>query len=199
MMEDEASQRRLKEALARIASGDLEECPVCLEVPAAQDARVLRCCGGIMCKNCMPDLKHSCPLCRCPFAESKQPEEDYAKPDEVYESPFTYSFQDYSLHSEFITSVDYSVAHRYDEAGNAAYTVSQSYTSKSYASKDYSSTTSYTAKDYTAKDYSSKDYSSSTNYTAKNYSAGPSSASYTAPDYTAKDYKAKDYSASSSS
>ena len=175
----DAAAVRLKAALAKIASNELDECPVCFEVPTAKDARVLRCCAGIMCRHCIPNCGHTCPLCRQSFLLSDQPVDDYAKSDE-YESPYAYTTHDYSQHSEFVTSLDYTVVHKYDASGNRTYQA-QAYTSKDYTSKDYSaasSSSSYSATtdysvsgSYTTKDYTASSYSASASYTTQDYSA----------------------------
>ena len=141
----EASKRRLAAALDRIASRQLDECPVCLEVPSAEDARVLRCCSAIMCRHCIPQCKSTCPFCRSPFQEGR-----LQRPEEG-ESPYTYSTKDYSIHSHFHTTQEYS---------SSSYTATHDYS----AHTSYSATNDYsnTASAYTA----SREYSSSADYSS---------------------------------
>ena len=204
-MED-AAARRLRDALDRIASDTIEECPVCLEQPTASDARVLRCCQAIMCRRCIPSCKHpingyTCPFCRNPF-ESQADLEGMPEEDQGNESPFTYTTKDYSAHREFVASVDYTVSRSdwYAESGRAASSGSvQDYS----AVNDYSATTSsgqgaYSTKDYsaghtqfTATDYSSStDYSCSSSYTTKDYSISGDKYS-SSKDYGAGDIASK--------
>ena len=170
-MEDnsEAAQRRLAASLAKIASGDLDECPVCLETPAAEDARILRCCAAIMCRRCIPSCQRTCPFCRCPFQEGR-----LQRPEEG-ESPYTYTTQDYTAHKEYMASQDYSAT-------------------RQYASRDYSSTTNYTSHSYSATtDYSStSNYSATTNYSATNdYSSSSGGGSSSGSKYSVPDDKYK--------
>ena len=189
---EEGAARRLKEALAKIAENNIDECPVCLECPAPADARVLRCCQAIMCKDCIPGCKRTCPFCRLPF------EERIALDEPDYESPYTYTTKDYSMHTEFISTIDYTVRR---------YSSSTTYTTKDYSASSSSSncsssnssggggssstTTSYTTKDYS----SSKTYTSTTTYTSTaDYSVSSDKYSVSG-SYTTKDYSAtNDYS-----
>mmetsp|Transcript_24506 Transcript_24506/g.49735 ORF Transcript_24506/g.49735 Transcript_24506/m.49735 type:complete len:160 (-) Transcript_24506:58-537(-) len=151
---DAGAERRLREALDVLASGELPECPVCLDIPVTSDARILRCCAKIMCKTCIPSCNSTCPFCRAPFL---------AREAEDGESPYTYSTKDYSIHSHFRTSNDYT---------SSNYTSSNDYTAHSIytATNDYSATSS----SYTARDYSSgADYSSITSkYCASSAASG---------------------------
>ena len=99
MQQDEAAIRRLREAVAILASGDLPECPVCFDVPITAHARILRCCAKIMCKACIPSCNGLCPFCRAPFAVD--PRWSDAREAEDGESPYTYSTKDYSIHLPF--------------------------------------------------------------------------------------------------
>ena len=184
----ESAARRLREALEKIAAGTLDECPVCLDKPAPADARVLRCCQAIMCKDCIPSCKRTCPFCRLPFQERIELDE---KREDVYESPYTYSTHDYSVHTEFVVSVDYTVSRRdwYETSGSSssnpvagASSSGGSSNGFSYTTKDYSVASS----SYTTKDYSAKDYSSSTNYSvaADKYTASSSDYSDIAKKYS---------------
>jgi hypothetical protein len=177
-MTDVGAQRRLKEALEKISSGQLDECPVCLECPSATDARILRCCAAVMCRHCIPSCKKTCPFCRAPFQEGRLERAGEG------ESPYTYTTQDYSQHTEFTITKDYVVSRT------------------GYTTKDYSAGSSYanSSKDYcvTSAPYATKDYSVRTSaYTTKNYSV--SSTAYTTKDYSAStSYSSKDYSVDSS-
>jgi hypothetical protein len=171
-----AAQRRLAEALAIIASGTLDECPVCLEQPAPCDARVLRCCQAIMCRRCIPSCSDTCPFCRRPFVDERgrnagQVESPQA---EEGESPFSYTTKDYSVHREYECSVDYTLTRRYDSKDYAA--PQSSYGTQSYHTHDYSSHAYAATNDYSSN--SSK--ASSSNYTSSNYT----SSNYTSSNYT---------------
>ena len=121
-----ANVDRLRRALDVLASGELEECPICFIVPAsAAEARILRCCHKIMCKACVPRLPvlpPTCPFCRGPFEKGELLEVD--------ESPWTYTTQDYSIHSAFTSTGDYSVRGDYSST-------------TTYSSQDYSNHTDY--------------------------------------------------------
>ena len=150
---DAAAERRLTASLAKIASGDLDECPVCLEIPSAKDARIVRCCAAIMCRHCIPSCKRTCPFCRSPFQEGRLARQDDG------ESPYTYTTQDYS-----VVAHDYTVSHDYT-LSKREYT-SHQYTSADYSASgahSYTATTDYSAgtSSYVAKDYSATDYGSS--------------------------------------
>ncbi|EOD35959.1 hypothetical protein EMIHUDRAFT_227084 [Emiliania huxleyi CCMP1516] len=66
--ESAAAVRRLRAAAELIATGNTPECPVCLEQPSAMDARILRCCAAVMCRECVPLCNGICPFCRREFA-----------------------------------------------------------------------------------------------------------------------------------
>ena len=75
-----------------------------MSVPSALrslcDARILRCCGGIM-PHSIPRVSkraHSAAV----HSWLQPPEEDYEREAE-YESPYTYTTRDYSQHTEFVT------------------------------------------------------------------------------------------------
>lgn len=144
--QSEPARLRLATSLEKIASGLLDECPVCLEKPAAEDARILRCCAAIMCRHCIPSCKRTCPFCRCPFQEGRLQRADEG------ESEYTYTTQDYSACTNYTATNDYKVTRRYE-------------------SKDYSSTSSYSSGNYSSSSYSSGNYSSTTNYTSKSYTS----------------------------
>ena len=177
---DAAAQRRLASALSKIAENDLHECPICMEVPVAKDARVLRCCAAIMCRHCIPSCKQTCPFCRCPFPEDRQENADG-------ESPYTYTTQDYSVHTDYVCSRDYTVARRsYDSRD---YSSSTSYTSQSYTSSvDYTSTSSYSTSSYTATNYSSSSYTATNDYSNSSgdkYSVSDDKYKASSTDYSA--------------
>merc|ERR1740124_1182042 len=96
---DSGAARRLREALDVLAGGELPECPVCFDVPLTSDARILRCCAKIMCKSCIPSCNSTCPFCRAPFQACEA---------EDGESPYTYNTKDYSIHSHFRTTNEYT-------------------------------------------------------------------------------------------
>ena len=153
-----SAARRLREALERIANGELDECPVCLEKPASTDARVLRCCQAVMCKDCIPSCKRTCPFCRMPFQERLALDEQFEE-----ESRFTYTTQDYTEHTDFVVSNDYTIRRR--DYSSSEYTAN-SYCARtnSYITRDYSvgnsTFTASSSSSYSAKDYSNtKDYS----------------------------------------
>ena len=164
-MDDPGAARRLREALDILASGELPECPVCkppraynpstyrhtnmhphsasgLDIPVASDARILRCCAKIMCKLCIPSCNATCPFCRAPF-EAAEAEDG--------ESPYTYSTKDYSIHSHFRTTQEYSSSSytaTHDYSAHTAYSVTNDYsnTSSAYtASREYSSSADYSS------------------------------------------------------
>ena len=62
--ESAAAVRRLRAAAELIATGSTPECPICLEQPSAMDARILRCCAAVMCRECVPLCNGICPFCR---------------------------------------------------------------------------------------------------------------------------------------
>ena len=171
------ASRRLAAALERVSSNTLDECPVCLEIPAPTDARILRCCAAIMCRHCIPACNNkTCPFCRAPFQEGLVEEAQV----EEGESPFTYTTLDYAAHTDYVTSVDYTVTRRYE---------AHDYQASAARAKDYQAK-AYQATDYSAASSSSSYSDIADKYKAKDYSA----ASYTAKDYSAKDYSAKSYS-----
>lgn len=162
---ESGAARRLCEALDILAGGELPECPICkpprahppihplphqlhprfasgLDVPVASDARILRCCAKIMCKACIPSCNATCPFCRAPF-EAREAEDG--------ESPYTYNTKDYSIHSHFRTTHEYT---------SSSYTATRDYSAHTAysATNDYSDTSSA----YTA----SRDYSSSADYSS---------------------------------
>ena len=86
-----------------------------------------------MCKTCIPSCNSTCPFCRAPF-QAREPEEG--------ESPYTYSTRDYSIHSHFRTTKEYtslSYAASSDYATHTTYMATNDY---SATSPDYSSITS---------------------------------------------------------
>ena len=163
----DAAHRRLSEALGRIASGELDECPICMDVPAPKDARVLRCCAAIMCRACIPQCKGNCPFCREPLLKGEVDDDV-----EEGESPYSYTTQDYSKHTDYCASIDYTVTRNYT---SHAYSPQRSYRSKEYTSKDYSAPSTYATKDYSI---GTASYSSSTNYTSTNYTSNNYTASH---------------------
>ncbi len=161
-------QARLQAALDNLARGKLDECPLCFEVPlSARDVRVLRCCASVMCKACvpkLPPLPGTCPFCRMPFEKGEVEDEG--------ESPFTYTTQDYTVHSAF-------------SAGD--YSARADYTASAYVAPEYK------APDYTAPTYKAADYKAP-EYKAKSYTASE----YKAPDYSARNCVASGCSSSES-
>ena len=140
---DASAARRLRESLDILASGELPECPVCLDPPAPDCARILRCCAKIMCRECIPSCNRTCPFCRAPFLETARSE------TEDGESPYTYSTRDYSVHAHFAPTNDYS------GTGHSRAT-------RDYKAKDYSTSRTYTASEYKASEYKASDYSAPT-------------------------------------
>mmetsp|Transcript_19911 Transcript_19911/g.63418 ORF Transcript_19911/g.63418 Transcript_19911/m.63418 type:complete len:187 (-) Transcript_19911:42-602(-) len=144
-----AAVRRLRAAAELIATGNMPECPVCLEQPSAMDARILRCCAAVMCRECVPLCNGICPFCRREFAGigescSHDDAERTARQLEAGELPYTYSTREYSASNDYTSTLDYSA--------HSAFT----------ASNDYSSTRDYTC----TADYSSTvDYSATREYT----------------------------------
>lgn len=186
---DEASARRLREALAVIASGDLDECPLCLEVPSAADARVLRCCGAILCVSCIRQLPmpaidgnpSTCPMCRGHF-QAREFHEAEATQDTYCYSTIDYSgvgytatdfratdFQAPDVQAPSYHARDHRAASYHARENRAA-----SYHAPELEAESYTATETkareYTAASYTAHDYSAQEYKA-TNYEAPNYTA----------------------------
>lgn len=205
----EGAARRLRSALEVIESGTLEECPLCLEVPSAADARVLRCCAAILCRACIHQLPtpaiegaaSTCPMCRGPFQAAEF--EEAAKPQDAY----AYTTLDYAQHGTYRASVDYG-DHGVTTAAvfKAADFKASEYTAAECKAADFRATNEYKATDFTAKQYTAKEFGpaagaggagaerqpATQQYKATEYKA----AAYTATEYKATEYKAADYSAS---
>jgi hypothetical protein len=184
--EKTSALERLRAAAKTIASDACPECPVCLEVPSADEARILRCCSAILCRTCVPLCGGVCPCCRRTFEAlgescSHDQADCIARAILAGESPHTYSTHeykatlDYSKHSDYVATADYTTT--------LDYTTTADYTSSTdYASHlDYAVTTDYGAhNDYTV----SGDYRSTVDYAVRNdYST-------TSNEYVANGYDA---------
>ena len=159
-----SAKRRLRDALTLLESGAIPECPVCLEQPLRADARILRCCAGILCRSCIPQCLGTCPLCRQRF-EAVESHTDRSAA--CGESPFTYTFQEYT-HLDYgscyvSTGADgsaVSYGHSGFGATNDYNCNSESYSySHSELAADRSSTYEYSFSNFTASDYTAQDYS----------------------------------------
>ncbi|EOD14023.1 hypothetical protein EMIHUDRAFT_311135 [Emiliania huxleyi CCMP1516] len=153
--ESAAAVRRLRAAAELIATGNTPECPVCLEQPSAMDARILRCCAAVMCRECVPLCNGICPFCRREFAgigescshddaerTARQLEaRRFRAPSETSpdlsrtagESPYTYSTREYSASNDYTSTLDYSA--------HSAFTASNDYSS----TRDYTCTADYSS------------------------------------------------------
>lgn len=184
--EEASALKRLRAAAAAVASGACPLCPVCLEVPSADEARILRCCSAILCRACVPLCGGVCPCCRRIF-EALGESCSYDQADGVArailagESPHTYSTHeykatlDYSKHSDYAATADYTTT--LDYTTTADYTPSTDYAPH----LDYAVTMDYCAhNDYAV----SGDYRSTVDYGVTNdYST-------TSNEYVANDYGA---------
>jgi len=173
-----SATRRLLAAAESIAAGQCPECPVCLEQPAAFEARILRCCAAIICRACVPLCSGSCPFCRRPFEALGEScsHDDVGRVVSALqsgESPHTYSTLEYRATLDFSTCSDYEARGDYTTtAGDYLTTADYTHTNQDYtvpatdaSSNDYANASSV--------DYSvlANDYSAPTlNYTATDYS-----------------------------
>ena len=86
-----------------------------------------------MCKSCIPSCNSTCPFFRAPFQACEA---------EDGESPYTYNTKDYSIHSHFRTTNEYTssgYSASNDYTAHTAYAATNDY---SDTSSDYSSITS---------------------------------------------------------
>lgn len=186
LREQTSALERLRAAADAIASDACPECPVCLEVPSPDEARILRCCSAILCRACVPLCGGVCPCCRRTFEAlgascSHDQADGVASAILAGESPHTYSTQeykatlDYSKHSDYAATADYTTTLDYTPTGD--YTLSTDYAPQI----DYAVTTDYgTRNDYTV----SGDYRSTADYGVTN------DYSRTSNEYVATDYGA---------
>ena len=105
---DEASAQRLRATLERIAAGESNECPVCLEVPCAKDVRILRCCQQEMCRACIFSCAGLCPFCRGEMVTRSVAEANAPESSPETESPYTYTHLEYGAYGNYTCTNDYS-------------------------------------------------------------------------------------------
>lgn len=64
--------QRLSDRLSEILQGKMPECPVMLETPTLEEARIMKCCTAIISCKALDRLHTSCPLCKEPFEEGQE-------------------------------------------------------------------------------------------------------------------------------
>ena len=64
--------QRLSDRLTEILEGRMPECPVMLETPTLEEARIMRCCTAIISCKALDRLHTCCPLCKEPFEHGQE-------------------------------------------------------------------------------------------------------------------------------